>query len=135
MICPICGRTIEEDAHFCPNCGASLRSGFQYEAPRTQAPSAEQSAEGKKMSETVSFGNWFGTLILPFIPIVGSIVFFVMLIVWSVKKEGNESKRNWARAELLVSVLVFVMLVGFVSSMMRDPSFQSMFQEYLNMLQ
>ncbi len=140
MICEICGKTVEDDAHFCPNCGASLRRGDRFDEAYGKTPMQETAAPAAPTAssangETISFGNWFATLILPFIPVFGMIAFLVMTVIWSFSGRVSQTKKNWARAQLLVSVIVFVMLVSMLSSMMKDPAFQSMMQEYMQMMQ
>lgn len=137
MVCKVCGRSIpDENAHFCENCGASLRdidiqgsaNGQQTQTP----PSYQPPNYTPKKDEPVSFGNWIGSMLLPFIPIVGSLVYLVMLIIWSCSSEINESKRNWARASLVISlvstVLMIVLVIVFVANIVSDP----VFMDYMN---
>ncbi len=49
-------------------------------------------------NETVSFGEWVGTLILLLIPIVG----FILMLVWAFGSGAKPSKRNFARAYFLL---------------------------------
>ena len=135
MICEICGKTVDDEAHFCPNCGASLRRGAQFEEYRNQAPAPERVTEPAAAEETVTFRNWFATLILPFIPMVVMFAFLAMLIVRALSGNGRPSKKNWARAQLAVSALVFLLFVFMLSSMMKDPTFQSFMQQYMQLLQ
>ncbi len=123
MICPICGRNIEnENAHFCDNCGASLR-GVQQGMPMNQSgygvPPIQNVGQAPYSEAPISFGNWLGTLCLPYIPIVGSIVYLVMLVVWSVSGKTNPTKKNWARASLLVNVVVTILLFMFAGTIME----------------
>lgn len=63
----------------------------------------------------VNTGDWFITILIANIPVVG----FIMLIVWALEKEGNPSKANWAKAKLiwylvgLGIVILFLMIIGF----------------------
>lgn len=62
-----------------------------------------------------SLGDWIITVLISKIPLIG----FIMLIVWAVDKNTETSKANWAKAELIVTLIGFVVvllvvgLVGF----------------------
>jgi hypothetical protein len=62
----------------------------------------------------VTTGDWFLTILVANIPIIG----LVMLVVWAIDKQGNPSKANWAKAKLIwyaVAVglgLIFIILMG-----------------------
>ncbi|EOZ92322.1 hypothetical protein A33Q_4415 [Indibacter alkaliphilus LW1] len=72
----------------------------------------------------VNTGDWFITILITNIPLIG----FIMLIVWAFDKEGNPSKANWAKAKLIwylvglgVVILFFMLLgFGFVSGIFED---------------
>ncbi|MCH3943015.1 MAG: hypothetical protein WAY93_09645 [Atopobiaceae bacterium] len=61
--------------------------------------------------EPTGIGGWMGTLFLSWIPIVG----FIMVLVWSFSSRTEESKQNWARAQLiwlLIGIAIIVVLVA-----------------------
>jgi len=60
-------------------------------------------------NETVSIGDWIVTFILTGIPLVG----FIMLIVWAFGSDAPQSKKNWARATLILQVIVTVLVILF----------------------
>ena len=60
--CNNCGTPLNEGSSFCTNCGTSV------------------SAIAK---EPVSVGGWIGRSLIPFIPVVGGIVYLIMLFIWS----------------------------------------------------
>ena len=53
----------------------------------------------------LSLGQWILTVILMNIPCVG----FIMLLVWAFG-EGNQSRKNFARAWLIVNLVVVVLI-------------------------
>lgn len=69
----------------------------------------------------ISLGEWIWTLILSAIPIVN----FIMLLVWSFSSGTNRSKKNYARATLILSIIgiIFyvIFLVAVVGSMTGVP--------------
>lgn len=94
MYCGKCGKEIPSSASICPQCGAGV-------------PRQKNAAE----SEAVSMGNWFVTLLLVSIPLIG----LIMLLVWAFGG-SNPSKKNWARATLLWMLVGVVLAVAFGSA-------------------
>lgn len=62
----------------------------------------------RESEEPVSVGDWLITLFLTSIPIVG----FIMLIVWAFGGGGKSSKANWAKAMLIFTIAMFVLVFG-----------------------
>ncbi len=58
-------------------------------------------------NETVSIGDWIISYILMGIPLVG----FIMLIVWAFGSDAPQSKKNWARANLIIMVVSIVLMI------------------------
>ena len=63
------------------------------------------SSHTERDTEAVSLGNWIASLILLSIPIVN----LVAIIYWAVSSSTLPSKRNFARASILVAVVGFVL--------------------------
>lgn len=66
-------------------------------------------------SSEISFGEWFLTLFLVAIPLVG----IVLLFVWAFSSTTNPSKANWAKASLawaaigiVLYIIIFVLIIG-----------------------
>lgn len=94
MYCRNCGQALSADARICPKCGQPLLS---------QKAAVEDGV--------VSVGEWFVTMLLAGIPLVG----IVMMFVWAFGN-SNPSKKNWARASLIwtaVAALLLVLLAVF----------------------
>lgn len=110
MICKSCGRTIgNENANFCDYCGTSLREQSYPEIDTAEVhPNEMEAVEGEK---PISFGNWLGSMGLLFIPVIGGVVYAGMLIYWSLSDKVTESKKNWARATLIMVVLWIILMV------------------------
>lgn len=71
-------------------------------------------------------GEWLWSSIVAAIPIVG----FIVLLVWAFGGGTKLSKRNWARANLIlyavmavVWMVLFVLFVGVIVAAMNDPYF------------
>ena len=91
--CNNCGAQAADSAATCSNCGAQL--------PVTQPVAPQPSAK-----EPMSIGGWIGRSLIPCIPLVGSIVYLIMLFVWSGDTKKEDSFRNWAKAQLIVTGVV-----------------------------
>lgn len=145
-ICPKCNASWEDDVKFCSACGESLSEVQTSEqpaapaaepaAPATEpaAPAAEPVAPvapvpptyqppagyGAQRSgeEPLSTGKWLLYQLIPLIPFVGSLVYIVMLFVWSFGDNAkNETFRNWARSNLIlmgISLVLCILMVVLV---------------------
>ena len=102
-VCKNCGTNLPDEVSFCSNCGAS-------------APAAQPSYNRLEAKGPISVGGWIGRSLIPMIPLVGTIVWLIMLFVWSGDTRKEDTFRNWAKAQLIVTaiVVVLVILVGIV---------------------
>lgn len=101
--CNNCGATLNDNAAFCTNCGSNLAPVY---------PTYQQPAAGMP----VSVGGWIGRSLIPMIPIVGGIVYLIMLFIWSGDLTKEETFRNWAKAQLIViAVAIVLTVVSFVA--------------------
>ncbi|MBN7815025.1 hypothetical protein [Algoriphagus pacificus] len=73
----------------------------------------EMPPEYKKPPMTL--GDWIIAVVIKRLPLIG----FIMLIVWAVDTNTDPDKANWAKAELIVrliifaSVIIFIAIIGF----------------------
>lgn len=123
MVCKACGRnSASENANYCEYCGTSFRENIPFKQEERQPvkmqPIAETSNEGN--DKPITFGNWIGTMLLPFIPIVGIFIYIVMMFVWAFGSDTPQSKKNWARASLIVSAIAIVLFVFMFTSAMME---------------
>ncbi len=72
-------------------------------------------------NSSVSVGEWIITFILLAIPLVG----FIMLFVWAFGSDTNECKRNYAKATLIL-VVILVVLSILIFLVMGAAIFQSL---------
>ena len=101
-VCNNCGTSLHDSATFCTNCGASVPAS--YPAYNPVAPAAK---------ESISVGGWIGRSLIPLIPLVGGIVYLIMLFIWSGDKKKEDTFRNWAKAQLIIMAVVFVLAILF----------------------
>lgn len=151
MVCNNCGRQVHnEEANFCEYCGNSFREHIQtpafvkpqlngqsqsYEQAQSRTsynPLLPNQAEPMKLSgedRPVSFLNWLGSYGIFFIPVIGTLLFPIMLIVWSFSRNVSQSKKNWARATLIFFIaFLFYMFIAIFSYLLSVPAVK----EYIN---
>jgi ribosomal protein L37E len=141
MVCKACGRKTEnENANYCEYCGTPFRENIAFKqeetAPVYMQQSVDSNTDEKEESEKpISFGNWMGTMLLPFIPIIGFFIYPVMLFVWAFGSDTPPSKKNWARASLIVSAIVIVAVFFMVTTVLMDVMNSGMnMNDYMNQL-
>ncbi len=60
----------------------------------------------------VSTGKWVGIQLIKWIPLVGGIVYLVMLFIWAFGNDNqDETFKNWAKAELIITAIIVVFWV------------------------
>ena len=97
-ICRICNTTVNDEASFCPNCGQHL-------------PEGASTYRSRMDKEPITVGGWIGRTLIPCIPLVGGIVYLIMLFVWSGDTKKEDTFRNWAKAQLIVMAIVLVLVI------------------------
>lgn len=90
--CNNCGATLNDNDTFCSNCGNNV-------------PAARSQQNAKT---PVSIGGWIGRSLIPLIPVVGGIIYFIMLFVWGGDSKKEDSFRNWAKAQLIIIAIVAI---------------------------
>lgn len=129
MICRNCGDEYPDYKDYCPSCGTrnpEVSYNAQYSSPqsanrggnaqyyanpqngRYQQPQNTVYVRNNEphYDEHVSIGGWIGRWILMCIPIVN----VVMLFVWSFGGTRKYSLKTWARARLLLALIIIAVL-------------------------
>ena len=66
-----------------------------------------------KNQDTLTVGDWMIILLLISIPIVN----IIMLFVWALSSDTNETKSNFAKATLMWFVVIIILWVLFFASL------------------
>jgi hypothetical protein len=66
-----------------------------------------------KNQDTLSLGDWMIVLLLISIPVVN----VVMLFIWALSSEVNETKSNFAKAALMWFVVIIILWFVFFASL------------------
>ena len=92
-VCNNCGANLDDNVTFCTNCGSNALTSYPMYQP---AP----------VKNPVSIGGWIGRCLIPCIPLVGGIIYLIMLFIWSGDQTKEDTFRNWAKAQLIVTAVV-----------------------------
>lgn len=79
----------------------------EYTNYQTNVPVVPQEAP----KTPISVGGWIGRSLIPAIPLVGGIVYLIMLFIWTGDKTKEETFRNWAKAQLIVMAVVIALVI------------------------
>ena len=123
MICRNCGGEYPDYKDNCPNCGTrnpNVSYNSQYSAPQNsgnrnggqygyQQPvnTVYVNEPDIHYDEHVSIGGWIGRWLVMCIPIVS----IIMLFVWAFGGSRKYSLKTWARARLLLALIVIIALL------------------------
>ena len=110
--CLQCGASLTDDATMCFACGEPQ----QVEEAPSYVPPVYDPVEKERVfvevekstGKAVSTMGWIGRGLINCIPLVGPLVYFIMLFVWSFGKKFEVSSRTWARAQLIMYVIMLV---------------------------
>ncbi|WP_417873113.1 hypothetical protein [Xanthomarina gelatinilytica] len=58
----------------------------------------------------MSYKEWALTIFLASIPLIG----FILVLVWAFDSTTNIHKKNWAKGNLLIMILAFVLIFMFI---------------------
>ena len=124
MICRNCGGEYPDYKDNCPSCGTknpNVSYNSRYSAPQNNANRDNGQYGGYQQpvntvyvnepdvhyDEHVSIGGWIGRWIVMCIPIVN----IIMLFVWAFGGSRKYSLKTWARARLLLALIVIIALL------------------------
>ena len=62
-----------------------------------------------KNTSTVSVGDWIVTIILSSLPFIN----IILLLVWAFSSDTPVSKANWAKATLIISAAIIILVICF----------------------
>lgn len=107
--CVYCGAEIMPEDENCPECGAEILNQppannwteVKYE-PIARSMSAD------KGSKVMSGADFFGSIILLFIPVIGQL----FGLVWALGGCANKNRRNLAKGCLCIQLLAVALVVG-----------------------
>ncbi len=84
---------------------------------------------------SMSFVHWIVILLLPYIPLIGSFVYAVLQLVWAFGRTASTTRKNWARANLLMIAIGLILMFTMFPSMMQmisEGDFSGVMESLLN---
>ena len=132
MKCISCGAEMPDGTKYCSRCGAAQPVQTDNTAVPPQG-SQQQNTGGYgnnpgnvynmpprygafAQPQPVTIGGWIGRMLIPLIPFVGGIIYIIMLFVWMCDSTKDETFRNWAKAQLIISAIKLVLLIFIVAA-------------------
>lgn len=67
---------------------------------------------------SMSFSHWIIVMLLPLIPMIGMFAYLAVLLIWAFGRTATKTRRNWARATLLVTAVSFLMAIYMLQSVL-----------------
>lgn len=61
--------------------------------------------------QPISVGGWIGRSLIPLIPVVGTIIYIIMLFVWCGDKTKELTFRNWAKSQLIIFLVILILVI------------------------
>ena len=110
-VCTSCNAPNNDINQFCSKCGSTLESAPVQNTPIPTAQEQVQQPYFNVQPQHMSMGGWFGRMCIPFIPIVGPLVYIIMLFVWAFGDNKNETFKNWAKATLIFAAIIFALYI------------------------
>ena len=106
MFCQKCGGKLESYASNCAFCGTPV--------PKLDAQMNYVKEEKKKEKvEGMTTVKWIGLTLLPCIPLIGVIVYLVLMFKWAFGANPDLTLKGYAKANLFVMLLSVLLTAGF----------------------
>ncbi|HHX60243.1 MAG TPA: hypothetical protein GX707_05830 [Epulopiscium sp.] len=113
MFCAKCGKSLPEGIKFCGGCGEKVvpKTPSASQVVDSIAPSSSHQSytsqqrsyrDPKQVTENLSVGDYIGMMLLMTIPFLN----MIFLFIWAFSNATNINKKNFARAYLLIGVIV-----------------------------
>lgn len=96
-VCPVCGKEATANASFCGECGHSFGAGA---TPFTVSPQAALPEDIAPLKTS----DYLLMLLVTSLPFVG----FILLLIWAFASDTNANRRNFSRACLIATAIVWV---------------------------
>ena len=121
MYCRKCGGKLESYASNCAFCGEPVE---KYETAANYVKEQPKESEHTHMSVL----QWIGLPLLNAIPLIGSVIYLVLMFKWAFGSTKDLTLKNYAKATLLIMliaiilalVMVVLMIGGILEKSMLD---------------
>lgn len=113
MFCKKCGGKLESYASNCAFCGEPVES---YD---TKARYIKEEI-GPSDIKHISVLQWIGLPLLNLIPLVGSIIYLVLMFKWAFGKTNNLTLKNYAKATLIIMLISVILVAVYIILIIRN---------------
>jgi len=113
MYCKKCGGKLESYASNCAFCGAPVE---KYD---TKMEYVKQ--ETKKEVKPMTAWKWIGLDLINVIPVVGWIIYLVLMFKWSFGSTNDLSLKGYAIYKLILIIIAILLVAGMVVMIMLNP--------------
>ena len=104
MYCKKCGGKLESYASNCAFCGTPVE---KYDA-NVNYIKEEKPEKVKHMSAI----KWIGLTFLPVVPLVGALIYLVLMFKWASGRNQDLTLRGYARANLIMMLIAVLLIIG-----------------------
>ncbi len=106
--------------------GRAADTAPEQEMPQGIVGTLLGTAGGPEKEGSMTTLHWIVIMLLPYIPMVGTFAYLVVLLVWAFGRTASKSRRSWARATLIVLVVAVAMVMYMFGGMMENGSLAEM---------
>lgn len=104
MYCKKCGGKLESYASNCAFCGEPVEK-YDAKPKYTKQESHEEASH-------MTTAKWLGLVFLNAIPLIGQIIYLVLLFKWAFGENKDETLKSYAKANLILLLIAISFLVA-----------------------
>lgn len=124
MYCKKCGGKLESYASNCAFCGAPVE---KYDTNMEYVKQENKKAKPKHMTAF----KWIGLDLLNIIPVIGQIVYLVLMFKWGFGANKDLTLKGFARSRLLIFLLFGLLLIALGIFVVVNPEILDKAKELL----
>lgn len=80
---------------------------------------------------SMSFLHWIVIMLLPFLPMIGMFAYLAVLLIWAFGRTASKTRKNWARATLVITAVSFFMMIYMLQSMLGSEGMAELMNSML----
>lgn len=80
---------------------------------------------------SMSFVHWIVVMALPYIPMIGTFAYLVLLLIWAFGRTASKTRKSWARATLVITVAAMLMMSYMLQSVLGSGGFAELMNSML----
>lgn len=123
MYCKKCGGKLESYASNCAFCGTPVE---KYD---TNVNYLKE--ESSRVPKHMSGAKWIGLWMLATIPLIGELIYLILMFKWSRKSNQDLTLRGYAKANLFLILISLLMFIGLAVFLVLNPQIVEKIKEIL----